>query len=226
MSFQLWVQIFGAVLMGVFLYSLSVGELSRRIRSRKAMDQVLAAYKAGDYGRALAAAEGLKDNGKETEHYCFFYGIMLQHLSRPQESESWLSRAVGLCRRTDKRALLRGALGETLIQLGRFEDARTCFEEGIQEAPRYGCLDRGVAETWLRESRRLDEGLSRASRAVEKDQASGLPAPVYHMTSAKTWRRSPGRWPPIGGIPPRWTAWPKKPRRCSRPGSPWHRRPR
>ena len=50
------------------------GAIVHAIRTTKAINAVMAAYRGGDYRTALQRAESLKDGSSNTAEYCFFRG--------------------------------------------------------------------------------------------------------------------------------------------------------
>src|SRR2546427_13218547 len=77
------------------------GAIVHAIRTTKAINAVMAAYRGGDYRTALQRAESLKDGSSNTAEYCFFRGSMLHHLGKLDDAESNLRE--GLAFETDPR---------------------------------------------------------------------------------------------------------------------------
>jgi tetratricopeptide (TPR) repeat protein len=136
-----------------------------------AHDAVMAAHKRGDYQSALAATEGLKKSGQETPDYCFYQGALRRHLGQTAEAEQWLRKAIRMTPEGGWVALQTQALGETLLELGRYDEARQAFGESLQRAPQRGSSDRGIAETWLRQGEKYSDALRHAKAAVQKQRA-------------------------------------------------------
>ena len=84
------------------------GAIVHAIRTTKAINAVMAAYRGGDYRTALQRAESLKDGSSNTAEYCFFRGSMLHHLGKLDDAESNLREGLALETDPRQRALGRG----------------------------------------------------------------------------------------------------------------------
>src|SRR5215472_2394101 len=153
------------------------------VRGRKtlgALDAVDGSYRAGDYRTALRQAEELKDGFSKTPEYCFFRGTMLHQLGDFAEAEASLREGLLLETEARRQALAGNVLGTVLMDMGRYPEALTCFENSIRAWPDRGTGHREVAEVSLRQGRDLPEALNRARRALEIDRASPALSPETH----------------------------------------------
>src|SRR5437764_14952728 len=89
------------------------GAIVPAIRTTKAINAVMAAYRGGDYRTALQRAESLKDGSSNTAEYCFFRGSMLHHLGK-LDAESNLREGLALETDRHKRALVDNVIASVL----------------------------------------------------------------------------------------------------------------
>lgn len=161
------------------LYSIlgrkGIGLAARGIRTTRAMNAAIAAYRAGDYASALENAEGLKDGSSNTAESCFFRGSMLHHLGRLSEAEASLREGLPLETDERQRALVYNTLASVLMDQERFTEAIAFYENAGRAWPDRGSNQSGIAEVWLRQERELPESLDHARQAVEIDRrATGM----------------------------------------------------
>ena len=146
--------------------------IARGRKTINAIEAVTASYRAGDYQSALQQAEGLKHGLSMTPEYCFFRGTMLHQLGRFAEAEASLRDGLALETEPRRQALASNVLGTVLMDMERYPEALSCFEDSIRVWLDRGTGHREIAEAWLRQGRNLPEALTRARRAVEIDRAS------------------------------------------------------
>jgi tetratricopeptide (TPR) repeat protein len=151
------------------------GVVARGIRTMKAINAIMAAYRDGDYETGLQKTEALKDTYnplKKSAEYCFFRGTMLHHLGRLEEAEASLREGLPLEEDPRQRALVYNTIASVLMDQGRFPEAIAFFENAGSAWPDRGSSHRGVAEVWLRQGREFPEALQHARQAVEIDRAA------------------------------------------------------
>lgn len=148
------------------------GVIAREIRMTRAINAVVAAYRAGDYALALQKAEGLKDGSSKTAEYCFFRGSMLHHLGQLSEAEASLREGIRLETDERQRALVYNTLACVLMDQERFPESIAFFENAGRAWPDRGANHRGIAEVWLRQRREFSEALDHARQAVEIDRGA------------------------------------------------------
>ncbi len=93
------------------------------IRTTKAINAVMAAYRGGDYRTALQRAESLKDGSSNTAEYCFFRGSMLHHLGKLDDAESNLREGLALETDPRQRALVYNVIASVLMDQERFPES-------------------------------------------------------------------------------------------------------
>jgi len=140
------------------------------IRTTKAINAVMAAYRGGDYRTALQRAESLKDGSSNTAEYCFFRGSMLHHLGKLDDAESNLREGLALETDPRQRALVYNVIASVLMDQERFPESIAFFENAGRAWPDRGANHRGIAEVWLRQGREFSEALDHARQAVEIDR--------------------------------------------------------
>jgi tetratricopeptide (TPR) repeat protein len=176
MHLHLWIWIVLALLI-YFLYfgRRRDGVVVRGIRTMKAINAVMAAYREGDYETGLQNAESLKNHPDNKAEYCFFRGTMLHHLGRLDEAEASLREGLPLEEDPRQRALVYNTIASVLMDQGRFPEAIAFFENAGSAWPDRGSSHRGIAEVWLRQGREFPDALQHARQAVEVDRvASGM----------------------------------------------------
>lgn len=146
--------------------------IARGTKTIDALEAVTGSYQAGDYETALQQAEGLKHGLSKTPEYCFFRGTMLHQLGKFSEAEASLREGLALETEARRQALASNVLGTVLMDMERYPEALSCFEDSIRVWLDRGTGHREIAEVWLRQGRNLPEALTRARRAVEIDRAS------------------------------------------------------
>ena len=151
------------------------GVIARAVRTMKAINAVMAAYREGDYETGLQKAEALKNHPDNKAEYCFFRGTMLHHLGRLDEAEASLREGLPLEEDQRQRALVYNTIASVLMDQGRYPEAIAFFENAGRAWPDRGSNNRGIAEVWLRQGREFPEALQHARQAVEIDRvASGM----------------------------------------------------
>jgi len=154
--------------------------IARGTQTLNALELVTASYRAGDYQTALQQAEGLKHGSSKTAEYCFFRGTMLHQLAKFSDAEACLREGLPLQPDARSQALTSNVLGTVLMDMERYPEALSCFEDSIRVWLDRGTGHREIAEVWLRQGRNLPEALARARRAVEIDRASPALSPETH----------------------------------------------
>jgi len=150
------------------------GVIAQAIRTARAMNTAMAAYRIGDYDTALQKAEGLKGTSTTAE-YCFFRGSVLHHLGRFDEAEASLRQGLPLEEDPRQKALVYNSLASVLMDQRRFPEAIAFFENAGRAWPGRGSNQSGIAEVWLRQGRELPEALEHARQAVDIDRrATGM----------------------------------------------------
>src|SRR2546428_9550502 len=151
------------------------GAIVHAIRTTKAINAVMAAYRCGDYRTALQRAESLKDGSSNTAEYCFFRGSMLHHLGKLDDAESNLREGLALETDPRQRTLVYNVIASVLMDQERFPESIAFFENAGRAWPDRGANHRGIAEVWLRQGREFSEALDHARQAVEIDRhATGM----------------------------------------------------
>lgn len=173
MHLHLWIWIALALLI-YFLYfgGKRNGAIARAVRTMKAINGVMAAYREGDYETGLQKAEALKNHPANKAEYCFFRGTMLHHLGRLDEAEASLREGLPLEEDPRQRALVYNTLASVLMDQSRYPEAIAFFENAGSAWPDRGSSHSGIAEVWLRQGREFPEALQHARQAVEIDRAA------------------------------------------------------
>lgn len=110
-------------------------------------DSVLHAFHEGDYKLALKRCEAL---GKNSQRYFHLRGILLYKVGRLEESERLLREGILVeCKAPRDLSLIHEALGTTLIDLGRLDEAIISFEQSLRKGPERSARHRAVAGAWL-----------------------------------------------------------------------------
>jgi tetratricopeptide (TPR) repeat protein len=165
-----------ALLVYYVIFRMGDGMIGREIRTGRAMNAVIAAYRAGDYSLALQKAENLKPGSAKTAEYCFLRGGMLHHLGQLSEAEACLREGLPLETNDRQRALVYNTLASVLMDQERYTEAIAFFETAGRAWPDRGSNQRGIAEVWLRQGREFPEALHCARQAVQIDRAAaGMP---------------------------------------------------
>lgn len=126
-------------------------------------DPVLSAYREGDYQLALKKCESL---GKNSQRHFHFKGMLLYKVGRLEDSERLLRQGLVGC--TDKKelSLIQEALGTTLVDLGRLDEAIVSFEQSLRQGPERSARHRAVAAAWLAAGGAPAKALSNAQVAA------------------------------------------------------------
>ena len=154
----------------------SMDQLRASSTGTKAINEILTAYSAGDYSRALEIAESLKDKPQLTAEHLFFSGTMLMCLGRLDEAERRLRRNLTMARQDKVIALSYSSLGELLLEKQQYDEALECFETSLRYWPDHGSAHRNVAEVWLRRGTDPAAALKWAELAVKEDRNCDNPA--------------------------------------------------
>ena len=110
-------------------------------------DSVLTAYREGNYQLALKKCDAL---GKNTPRYFHFKGMLLHKVDRLEESEKMLRQGVAIeCKDQKALSLIHEALGTTLVDLGRLNEAIVSFEQSLRKGPERSARHRAIAGAWL-----------------------------------------------------------------------------
>jgi tetratricopeptide (TPR) repeat protein len=165
------------IALAVLIYFLYFGRkrdglIARAIRTMKAINAVMAAYREGDYETGLQKAEALKNHPDNKAEYCFFRGTMLHHLGRLEEAEASLREGLPMEEDQRQRALVYNTIASVLMDQGRYPEAIAFFENAGRAWPDRGSSHSGVAEVWLRQGREFPEALEHARQGVEIDRAA------------------------------------------------------
>lgn len=126
-------------------------------------DPVLSAYREGDYPLALKKCESL---GKNSQRRFHFKGMLLYKVGRLEDSERLLRQGLAEC--TDKKdlSLIHEALGTTLVDLGRLDEAIISFENSLRQGPERSARHRALAAAWLTAGGEPAKALSNAQVAA------------------------------------------------------------
>ncbi|HLK65101.1 MAG TPA: tetratricopeptide repeat protein [Bryobacteraceae bacterium] len=130
------------------------------IERARHLDPVMAAYRAGQYGRALAL---------NTDP--FLRAEILIQLDRAAEGEQVLRQMAAIEQQPKLMALIQSSLGNVLMFQKRYDEAMECFQRALGSWPERGSTHRAIAEYWLRRGDNPAEALRWARLAVEKENA-------------------------------------------------------
>ena len=109
-------------------------------------DSVLTSYRAGEYQAALRQCEGLSKG----QSYFHIKGQLLYKMGKLVESEKTLRQGLAETKQSDKHvSQLHEALGSTLADLDRLNEAVTSFEQALRCGPERSGRHRSMAEAWL-----------------------------------------------------------------------------
>ena len=143
--------------------------LGRAIDATKALKDLMASYREGDFQAVLQKSESLRNGSSKTPEYCFFRGKALYQLGRLTEAEASLLEGRSLEQDERRLALSTEALGYALLEQQRYADAIAYFETCIRIWPDRGCGHRAVAETLLRQGKAAD-AVVRARQAASMNR--------------------------------------------------------
>ena len=170
----------------MFVLLLLVAQAFSR-RARRVVMEQLAAYRRGDYEEQLRIVEGLRRNGEETPAYLFFHGKALYELGRLQEAEASIRKGQVLERDARMRAYSKDALGQVLLELGRYGEAIEAFESSLGDSSGRGCCHAEIATALLRRGGQPAEALRRARKAVEIDErARALTREIHDLNLSES----------------------------------------
>ena len=125
---------------------------------------VFAAYRDGDYDRALLMCEGLPPNSQD---YFYLKGIVLNKLGQLEESERLLRAGIeAVCEDEKQLILIYDTLGWALMDQRRFEDAVAVFEDSIRFGEERSAGHRAIAWALLMSGADPAKALSKAQVAA------------------------------------------------------------
>jgi tetratricopeptide (TPR) repeat protein len=166
----------------------SAAEFRWRVKVLQTLGEVMGPYRRGDYETALKAAEGFKRDGQITRSYCFYRGSMLERLGRLEEAEKWLRRHIDLAEQEENRryvAIGHSKLGNLLVQAGRYQEAKQCFERSMRHFPGRSSGYRNMAELCLVRGDRPAEAVRWAKLAMEREQADRMSAELRRLNTGE-----------------------------------------
>ena len=146
--------------------------IRRVVRRQRIILAQLAAYRRGDYDEQLRIVEALKDSRADRPVYLFFRGKALYEMGELAKAEEALRDGLPLQPKAVFAALTEEALGETLLEQGKYGEAIVAFESSRRRSPARGGPDRLIAETILRQGGPAADALRRARGAVASDEAA------------------------------------------------------
>ena len=127
-------------------------------------DWVFAAYRDGDYERALLMCEGLPHHSQD---YFYLKGIVLNKMGKLEESERLLRAGIeAVCEDEKRLILIYDTLGWALVEQRRFEDAVLLFEESIRFGEERSAGHRAIAWVLLLSGVDPAKALSKAQVAA------------------------------------------------------------
>src|SRR5579864_7006453 len=133
MHMHLWIWIALALLIYLLYFGgKRNGAIARAVRTMKAINAVMAAYREGDYETCLQKAEALKNHPDNKAEYCFFRGTMLHHLGRLDEAEASLREGLPLEEDPRQRALVYNTIASVLMDQGRFPEALDHARQAVE----------------------------------------------------------------------------------------------
>jgi tetratricopeptide (TPR) repeat protein len=183
-----------AVLLALVLLALLLRAWGIR-RFRLAVTVQHEAYRRGDYEGQLQAAEALKKSVPPAAHL-YFRSAAFFELGRLKEAEDCLTQSCAMEYNSYSMALYKDELGQVLTELGRYEEAITCFAGGIPHWPRRGGCYRGIAAALLRQGGHEAEALRWARLAAALDKIHEATRPGVHdldSCEARTWNLGQSR---------------------------------
>ena len=137
--------------------------IRRVVRRQRIILAQLAAYRRGDYDEQLRIVEALKDSRADRPVYLFFRGKALYEMGELAKAEEALRDGLPLQPKAVFAALTEEALGETLLEQGKYGEAIVAFESSRRRSPARGGPDRLIAETILRQGGPAADALRRAA---------------------------------------------------------------
>ena len=140
---------------------------------RAAMDNMIEAYRHGDYEGAIQASMGMDP---------YFHGSMLMQLGHFAEAQQWLEQVIARQKEPKLLALANTTLGQLFLQQQRYDEAQKLFETALALWPDRASTHRDIAELWMRRDN-PSEGLRWASRAVDKERAGEGVTPETQKTN-------------------------------------------
>ena len=110
-------------------------------------DGVLHAFRQGDYKLALKRCESFD---RKSQSYFHLKGMLLYKVGRLEDSEQLLRQGVAIeCKDQKDLSLIHEALGTTLVDLGRLNEAIVSFEQSLRKGPERSARHRAIAGAWL-----------------------------------------------------------------------------
>jgi tetratricopeptide (TPR) repeat protein len=167
--FGLLVKLFKAY----FNYRRQMKKIQTKGGYRAAMDNMLEAYRRGDYAGAIQASMGMDP---------YFHGAMLMQLGRFDEAQQWLEQVTATQKETRLLALANSTLGQLCLQQQHYDEAQKRFQTALSLWPDRASTHRDLAELHLRRDN-LSEGLHWAHLAVEKERAGEGVTPETQKTN-------------------------------------------
>jgi tetratricopeptide (TPR) repeat protein len=144
--------------------------LRRFVRRQRTVLAQLAAYRRGDYAEQLRIVEGLRGKRSDPPEYLFFRGKALFEMGDLQAAEDCLRKGLPLEPTGMRKALAEDALGEILLEQGRYDEAIASWESSIAHAPGRGCCHRGIATAILRQGGPAVDAIRWARTAAQIDE--------------------------------------------------------
>jgi tetratricopeptide (TPR) repeat protein len=146
--------------------------IRRIVRRQRIILGQLAAYRRGDYAEQLRIVETLKGSRADLPVYLFFRGKALYEMGELAQAEESLREGLPVQPNLVFAALTEEALGETLLEQGKYAEAISVFESSLRRSPGRGGPDRLIAETILRQGGLAADALRRGRAAVASDEAA------------------------------------------------------
>jgi tetratricopeptide (TPR) repeat protein len=187
-----------AIIVAIALHLSAERLRARSVATLQAINAVMEPYRRGDYEAALLGAESFRRGGQVTASYCFYRGSSLAHLGRLEEAEVWLRRNIVMrdgeslrgedatwSKAKKKRylAIAYSSLAHLMLQAGRFDEARECFETSIRHVPDRGSAYRGMAVLCLMRRDSPAEALRWIKLGIERDQTDPTLSPQVRKLS-------------------------------------------
>src|SRR5579871_283393 len=176
-----------AILLRLALLTVAIVSIIRAFRKNSIYKGIMRAYRRGDYETALQITEAFRKNGQETRTYCFYRGAFANELGDTAQAETYLQRAVLLSdveKGVDDRlkSLAHDALGESLMDANRYDEALREFAMALRYWPTHGGTHRNMAEAWLRRGMHSAEALKLARVAADEERTiSPLSSEVHRI---------------------------------------------
>jgi tetratricopeptide (TPR) repeat protein len=149
-------------------------------RAQRVIASVMDAYRRADHAGVLRAAEGLRAYSNLQPDYHFYRAKALYELGDLEAAEQSMRTSMALRQDRQRLALANDALGEILLEQGRYDEAIESFEQSITYWPTRGCCHRAVAAAHLRSGGSLEEALERARTAARLDESAAAGTQEIH----------------------------------------------